>query len=42
MLLVFGSEVHSEVDGKPLYHHPKLVEFINLMENKLARGETGL
>jgi hypothetical protein len=35
------SEVHKEVDGNPLYHHEKMREFINNMENKIARGDTG-
>jgi len=34
------SEVHSLVDGKPLFFHPKVVEFVNLMENRLTRGAT--
>jgi hypothetical protein len=34
------SEVHSLEDGKPLFFHPKIVEFVKLMENRLSRGTT--
>ena len=34
------SEVHSLEDGKPLFFHPRIVEFVKLMENRLNRGTT--
>jgi len=35
------SEVHAGLDNKPLYHHSRMVEFVKLMEERIASGQAG-
>jgi hypothetical protein len=37
------SEVHCPVEGgRPLHAHPRIAEFLQLIQNKLLKGQTAL
>ena len=33
--------MHAGLDNKPLYHHSRMVEFVKLMEERIASGQAG-
>merc|ERR1719192_676533 len=39
LLVTWLSESHNPVDEKPLEEHPRIIEFLGLIKNKLSRGE---
>ena len=39
LLVTWVSESHNPVDEKPLEEHPRIIEFLGLIKNKLSRGE---